>query len=94
MKRSRQALLDSFERAGIGIPFMGDPTVKQSLSVATRLPPTPVRLTAAERLELEQGAGALGETISATLRVGGLARARRAIKRERLPKLSIKIEGP
>lgn len=47
--------------------------------VPPREPPTPVRLTAAERLELEQGAAALGETLSATLRIGGLSRARKAL---------------
>lgn len=52
--------------------------------VPVREPPTPVRLNAAERLELQQGAAALGETISATLRAGGLARARKALAKRRL----------
>ncbi len=45
-----------------------------------REPPTPVRLTASERAELQAGADALNESISATLRTGGLKRARRALK--------------
>jgi len=57
-------------------------TRKYEPSVA-REPPTPVRLTAVERIELAAGAAALGETISATLRTGGLARARKALAKQR-----------
>jgi hypothetical protein len=45
-----------------------------------RLNAVPIRLSAAERIELAAGAVALGETISATLRAGGLARARKALR--------------
>jgi len=57
-------------------------TVKLTGSVA-RMPPTPVRLSADERAEIERGAAAVGETVSETLRAGGLSRARRALARSR-----------
>lgn len=55
-------------------------TIKHTGSVA-REAPTPVRLSTAERDEIERGAAALGETVSETLRAGGLARARNAQRR-------------
>lgn len=55
----------------------------KAAGLTAREPPTPVRLSADERALLAAGAAALGETISATLRTGGLARARRALAKQR-----------
>lgn len=65
---------------GVNMPNQHD---LKAAGLAAREAPTPVRLSAAERTELEQGAAALGETISATLRAGGLARARKALAKQR-----------
>lgn len=57
-------------------------TIKNTGSVA-REAPTPVRLSTDERSEIERGAAQLGETVSETLRAGGLARARQALRARR-----------
>jgi hypothetical protein len=56
-------------------------TIKVSPSVARK--PTSIKLSDEEAAELAAGAAALGETISATLRTGGLTRARRALAKQR-----------
>jgi hypothetical protein len=45
--------------------------------------PTSIKLSLEQMTELQLGAAALGETVSATLREGGLARARRALAKQR-----------
>jgi hypothetical protein len=42
-----------------------------------------IRIPDDEWTQLQAGAAALGETVSATLREGGLARARRALAKQR-----------